>query len=250
MKKIVLALILLLVFTSCQKKSETVIGPSAEMEERSNENSKLEYYEKINSAWDENHAINGDYQGELSVGTLFTCSFVQGESNDTYLRKDWMTMTHDEEGSIFLDSRNGLDDQNLIIYGHYVYLSYDPSGTHKFTPLRLLTEENNYEENRYITLQLQNEIRTYEIAYVYYVGTYMTDDGIRHTDEGLQYYWTEYDDDYFKEYMSNVKKAALYDTGVEADRGDNLLTLQTCVENEPDLREIVIAKEISREKTR
>lgn len=250
MKKIILALALLLIFASCQKKSETVPEPDANIAEQSEEDARLAYYKEINALWDENHTFNSDYQGEISVGTLFTYPFVQGSSNDSYLRKDWKTMTHDEEGSIFLDSRNAYDDQNLIIYGHYVYLSYDPSGTHKFTPLRLLTEEENYEENKYITLQLENEIRTYQIAYVYYVGTYVTDDGVRHTEEGLQYYWTNFEDDYFQEYLKNVRKDALYDTGVEIDDNDHLLTLQTCVENKPELREIVLAKLISTESTR
>ena len=39
---------------------------------------------------------------------------------------------------------------------------------------------------------------------------------------------------------------ALYDTGVEVNKGDKLLTLQTCIDNEKDLREIVVAKEVNR----
>ncbi|MBR2578172.1 MAG: class B sortase [Erysipelotrichaceae bacterium] len=246
MKKIALALALLLALTSCKSEEKTLddISSDRPTAERS------AFYKQVNEAWDEKHGINDDYVGEVSVGNLLTCSFVQGDSNDSYLRTDWQTMEHDEEGSIFLDSRNGLDDQNLIIYGHYVYSSYEPSGTHMFTPLRLLIEEDNYEDNRYVTLQLENEIRTYEIAYVFYVDTYLSEGGIRNTEEGLQYYHTNFDEGYFSEYIRNAAKASFYDTGVKVDFTDSILTLQTCVEGNTDLREIVIARLVSTEKTR
>ena len=185
--------------------------------------------------------LNDDYIGELTVGKLFTCSVVQGETNDTYIRTDWKTMQYDEEGSVFLDYRNSLDDQNMIIYGHYVYASYDASGTHKFTPLRLLKEEENYEANRYITLQLEDEIRTYEIAMVLYVDTYVAEDGLRYTVPELQYDLTDLGD-HFDTFIVNAEAAAFYDTGIRPVKNDRLLTMQTCVEGNEDLREIVVAR--------
>ena len=40
--------------------------------------------------------------------------------------------------------------------------------------------------------------------------------------------------------------STFYDTGVSVDYNDKLLTLQTCVENHSELREIVLLKEVSR----
>lgn len=254
MKKILFLLCLLLVLCSCGQKEpeEVIIEPPVEepIEEKVEiDEAKLEEYAILNKNWDDNDAITHDFRGFIKVGNLIDLPFVQGKTNDTYLRKDWVTMNYDEEGSIFLDAANTLNDQNLIIYGHYVYKSYDASGTHKFTPLVKLLDKENYEENKYITLQLKDEIRTYEIAVVFYVDTYVVD-SIRYPKDGYIYYYPNFDEEYFNTYISNAYKDAFYDTGVKVDFNDYILTLQTCVENEPDLREIVIAKLINTEKTR
>ena len=246
MKKLITLLFIFILLCSCGKKTEEA---DAAITHEGNEASVAETYAELNKSWDENYAINNDYIGELTVGELLTCPFVQGRTNDAYLRRGWQTMNYDEEGSVFLDSRNSLDDQNLIIYGHYVYASYDASGTHKFTPLRLLTEEENYEANRYITLQLQDEIRTYEIALVLYVDTYVAEDGLRYTVPELQYDHTDFGD-YFDIFITNAEAAAFYDTGIRPVKNDRLLTLQTCVEGNEDLREIVVARLINTVNTR
>ena len=46
----------------------------------------------------------------------------------------------------------------------------------------------------------------------------------------------------FKEYVSQVKEAALYDTGVTAEYGDQLLTLSTCSYHTDNGRFIVVAR--------
>lgn len=253
MKKFLLLICVLLALCSCQNKpnKEITIEPHKDKQEEITEvdEARLEEYKVLNAAFDENYHITHDFRGFIKVGNLVDLPFVQGKSNDTYLRKDWYTMNYDEEGSIFLDSNNYLDDQNLIIYGHYVYHSYEPSGTHKFTPLDKLIDEKNYEDNKYITLQLESEIRTYEIGIVFYIDTYV-EDGVRYTYPGYVYYYPNYPDDYFDEYIKNAYDAAFYDTGVEITKEDKLLTLQTCVEGKENLREIIVAKQISIERTR
>ena len=69
-------------------------------------------------------------------------------------------------GSVFMDYRNDLDDENIIIYGHHFSPPFDPSRTRAFTPLELLMEEENYADNNKITLILDNEIREYVVAAV------------------------------------------------------------------------------------
>ena len=52
-------------------------------------------------------------------------------------------------GSIFMDYRNVLSDQNLIIYGHYFSTLYDKDvdRVKAFTPLEKLLDESNYKKN-------------------------------------------------------------------------------------------------------
>jgi len=198
------------------------------------------------SSWQNNHVINEDYITQLRFASgLIDLPVVQGESNSTYLRTDWQSLAYDDLGSIFMDAYSSLEDQNIIIYGHNVYLSYDPSGTQMFTPLHALALERNYETNKDIYLYLKNELRHYEVAYVFYCPLVKDDNGeYTKTQSGYEYYYNEYSTEEFTTFINNVKKLSLYDTGIELTASDKWLTLQTCVDDRADLRLIIIAKEI------
>lgn len=206
--------------------------------------------ELVASLWSDNSAINQDYVGTIKFESgLINLPFVQGSDNNTYYRTNWETMQYDEEGSIFMDSSNTLDDQNIILIGHYVYASYEPSGTHMFTPLAKLIDKENYDDNKYVKLYLENEVRRYEIAYVYYCELIEeTTDGetFFFTEDGYEFYYPNYTEDQFNTYLNTIKENSFYDTGVDVSYSDKLLTLQTCVENHEELREIVVLKEIDR----
>ncbi|MDY3794852.1 MAG: class B sortase [Erysipelotrichaceae bacterium] len=204
----------------------------------------------VNTLWETNRIKSDDYVGTITFESgLIDLPFVQGSDNNTYYRTDWESMKYDEEGSIFLDSSNTLDDQNLILIGHYVYASYDASGTHKFTPLAKLIDKENYENNKYVKLYLENEVRRYEIAYVYYcelIEDEYEGEKFSYTNDGFEFYYPNYTEEQFDKYIDTVKKNAFYDTGVSITYNDKLLTLQTCVENHNELREIVLLKEVDR----
>jgi sortase B len=59
------------------------------------------------------------------------------------------------------------------------------------------------------------------------------------------YYYTDLSDrDDFEYYVKNVKERALYETGVDAEWGDDLLTMSTCSYHTKNGRFIVVAKRI------
>ena len=247
-KRFLLLLALLMLLAGCSK--EAVIEEEEVIEELIEEIEEEEIaveedpfdYVFLNQLLETNREINKDYIGELWFESeLVHESVVQGATNDTYLRKNWKTGEYESSGSIFVDFRNTLEDQNIIIYGHYVYLSKDPNGDRVFTPLRFLTEEENYEDNKTFYLLLDGEIRVYEIAVVYYCQLVNNNTEAR-TD--MQYYFTNYDESYFETYKAAIQKAAFYDTGVDFGFNDKFVTLQTCVENRDDLREIILAKQV------
>ncbi len=204
----------------------------------------------VKKLWEENSAINDDYLGTIKFDSgLIEQPFVQGSDNNTYYRTNWTTMKYDEEGSVFLDSSNTLQDQNLILIGHFVYESLDPTRTHMFTPLQKLIDESNYEDNKYVKLYLENEVRDYEVAYVYYCQLIFDEyngESFYYTEDGYEFYIGNYTQAMFDNYIDNIAANAFYDTGVNIDYDDKILTLQTCVENREDLREIVVLKEIGR----
>lgn len=238
---IILIFVCLFCYKKLPKKTESKTNNIVQIEEET-KNPNINY----DFDWNFYHNKNEDFVGYLEFESgLISIPFVQGQTNDTYIRTNWETMNYDEEGSVFLDANNSLSDQNLVIYGHYIYPEYDSSRLHKFTPLEKLLKEENYEANKTVYLYLENEIRTYEVVAVYLCPINKDET----TDENLQYYWTKFDSDYFNTtYKQAVLNAEEYDTGVYFGYEDKFLTLQTCVENHSELREIVLLKEISVEK--
>lgn len=202
---------------------------------------KEEFTPQSNS-WNEKHELNNDYVGKIYFESgLIDIDFVQGETNDKYLRINWMDNTYDMEGSVFMDEDCSLDSDNITIYGHYVYPFLDASRTHKFTPLYKLID--NYEENKYIKLFLKDEVRRYIVSGVYEINL-LENEGDYYVDKDLIYYKPSFTKEYFENYINKLKEFSLVDTGVDIVHEDKLLTLQTCVENHPEKRLIVIAKQI------
>ena len=132
--------------------------------------------------WLRNKAINHDYIGNIIFdsglidlpivqatdvydrnGNLYTFYTEEGQlvedvedytGNDVYIWTNWKTREYDpygDGGSVFMDFRNNLKDQNLIIYGHHFARDFDPSGSKQFTPLDALPEEENYETKRLLS---------------------------------------------------------------------------------------------------
>lgn len=229
--------------------------------------------------WLKNKEINSDYVGEIVFDSgIINKSFVQAKStrdengnlyhfytergnlvkndedytgNDVYIWTNWKDMSYDyniEGGSVFMDYRNDLNDQNLIIYGHHFSErgGNDPKREKAFTPLEQLLESNI--KNETLKLILDNETRYYELVYVYEFNVY--DDNCL---ENMQYYRPNYnyddfenikDDDYYKNYIDNMEDYKLYDTGRHLGVDDYTLTLQTCISGrDGELFEICVFKQ-------
>ncbi len=239
------------------------------------------YNQELKNLWASNELINSDYVGQIifdseiinlpfvcpsgdvreysfydNNGNLVTdydngCEAGACSGNDVYLRTNWQTMEYDVEGTAFMDYRNSIDDQNIIIYGHHYAPSFDEARVKMFTPLELFLEQENYEKNKYLELVFENEIRKYEVVYVY---IYHLDFNDYDDYDTLQYYRTNYEFDYFnnddagyyQEYIDKIEEVKLYDTGEKLTPNDKTLTLQTCITHTPSEKQIVVCKEIER----
>ena len=235
---------------------------------------------KLVNVWKENKAINDDYIGEVLFDSgLIHESFVQAKDvydkngdfytfytqngslvtepggytgNDVYIWTYWKTGEYDYNnhgGSVWLDYRNELDDQNLIIYGHHFSVWNDETRTKAFTPLEKLLEAENYNDNKTVTLVLENEVRKYLLACVYEFDA--TQDRFY---EDFQFWRTNYnydpeldtvDKEYYQKYLNNIRSEQLYFTGVDLTTDDKTLTLQTCISGHTgELFEICVFKEV------
>ena len=224
--------------------------------------------------WLKNKAINPDYVGEIVFDSgLVSLSFVQAKDvydhegkpyvfyaqdgsvineineytgNDVYIWKNWKNGEYDryeEGGSIFMYYRNSLNDQNLIIYGHHFARDFDPSGNKQFTPLDILLKEENYEKNSTLKLILDNEIRSYQVCAVLILNA-KDEKHLQIARPDLNYdLEVEYDPEFVHEYITLIDQLSVYHTGTQIDGHDRFLTLITCIEHQPDLRQAVICRE-------
>ncbi|MCM1173859.1 MAG: class B sortase [Blautia sp.] len=143
---------------------------------------------------------------------------------------------YDRNGSLFLDAECDIvhRNTNLIIYGHHMR-----SGK-MFGNLNKYSSESYYKEHPTIQFDTIYEKGTYQIMYVFRSKIY-------NEDEIVFKYYQFFDAVSEKEFTSNMQEMAalsLYDTGVTADFGDELLTLSTCDNSETDGRFVVVARRI------
>ena len=69
---------------------------------------------------------------------------------------------------------------------------------------------------------------------------------VAYSEQGFKYYHFVHAEsaEAFDEYIAQCKALALYDTGVTAEYGDQLITLSTCEYSRPNGRMVVVAKKI------
>ena len=232
----------------------------------------------LRAMWLSNKEINEDYVGQIIFDSgLIDLPFVQAKStiredgepyrffaadgtlvedpyayngNDVYIWTSWKTGEYDryeEGGSVFMDYRNYLKDQNIIIYGHHFARDWDPEGKKQFTPLDVLLSEENYESNKTLRLILDNEIRSYVVTNVFTIDI--------EDDYESQIIRTDMNEDlsgnpeprFFREYIDYMDRISRYDSGEMLSDNDRILTLITCLEHQPQYRQIVVCKEVSDE---
>lgn len=160
---------------------------------------------------------------------------MQTANNEYYLDHNY-NQEYDKNGSLFLDKDCDVvhRNTNLIIYGHHM-----KSGK-MFGNLNQYSSEDYCKKHSTIQFDTIYEKGTYEVMYVFRSRIY-------NEDEIVFKYYQFLDAASEKEFNSNMQEMAalsLYDTGVTASYGDQLLTLSTCDNSEQDGRFVVVAKRV------
>ncbi|MCM1145061.1 MAG: class B sortase, partial [Lachnoclostridium sp.] len=143
---------------------------------------------------------------------------------------------YDKNGTLFLDADCDIvhRNTNLIIYGHHM-----KSGK-MFGNLNKYSSESYYKEHSKIQFDTIYEKGSYEVMYVFRSRIYNEDEIV------FKYYQflDAVSEQEFNSNMQEMEAISLYDTGVTASYGDELLTLSTCDNSEEDGRFVVVAKRI------
>ena len=180
---------------------------------------------------------NPEVVGWLEIeGTNISYPVCQADNNDYYL-----THSYKKEkvtgGSLFLDKDYDftIPSSNLLIYGHR-----NTKGL-LFEDLIKYQDKDFYNDHKTIRFTTATEDSTYEVMAAFNSRVYYQDE----TNVFRYYYFvnaenkSEYD-----EFVENCKKSSLYETGVTAEYGDQLLTLSTCEYSQKDGRFAVVARKI------
>ena len=160
---------------------------------------------------------------------------MQTNNNEYYLDHN-MNQEKDRNGALFLDKDCDVVKRstNLIIYGHHM-----KSGR-MFGNLDDYESEKYYKKHPLIQFDTIYEKGTYEIMYVFRSRVYNEGEVV------FKYYQFIdcYSEQEFNSNMQEMAALSLYDTGVTAEYGDQLLTLSTCDSTVDDGRFVVVAKKI------
>lgn len=136
-------------------------------------------------------------------------------------------------GSLFLDANCRPEGECALIYGHNMN---DSTMFGHLSDYQTLEYAQTHPVIHFDTL---DELRDYEVIGAFFSRIYRTDE------QGVfrYYYYTDLSDPaVFEEYVDQVRAASLYDTGVETEYGDRILTLSTCSGHTRDGRFVVVAR--------
>ncbi len=191
---------------------------------------------------------NNDFIGWLTINdTHIDYPVVQTkEDEEYYLRRNFekQSATH---GTLFVDASSNLgiynptikeyDEEyttNIIIYGHNM-----KAGT-MFHDILKYEDYDFYKEHKTFTFDTVYEDGVYEVIAAFRSQIYNEED------TNFKYYQfvQANNQEEFDYYVDNCKRLTPYDTEIDAEYGDVLLTLSTCSYHTDEGRYVVVAKKI------
>lgn len=177
---------------------------------------------------------NADFFGWLSIdGTNIDYPVMYSPDRPEYYLNRAFDGSDSNSGSLFIDGACPADGNYYLIYGHHM------RNKTMFGQLPMYADKSYYEEHQTIHFDTLYEQREYQVIAVFYSRIYEKNEaGV------FRYYeYTDLSDqEVFDEFIRQVKTAAIYDTGLSAEYGDELIALSTCNYHTEDGRFVVVAK--------
>ena len=169
-------------------------------------------------------------------GAVLSLPVMQTVDNEYYLTHGF-NQENDKNGCIFMDCNCDAlkPSDNLILYGHHMM-----SGN-MFGNLVKYEDYNFYLTHKTFKFDTIYEHGEYEVMFAFRTSL--------KTDDDISFKYYQFIDangaEEFNSYMNEMASMSLYDTGVTAVWGDQLLTLSTCVYEEKNGRFAVVARKIN-----
>ena len=178
---------------------------------------------------------NDDIIGWVEIeNTDINYPVLQAEDNDFYMNHNYKG-EFSTAGAIFLDKDYNwnIPSSNLLIYGHNM------KNSTMFQNLLNYNSIDFYNEHPIIRFTTLQEDAEYEILGAFYSKVYFKNDT-----NVFKYYKfiNAQNENEYNDFVQNVKKSSLYDTGITANYGEQLITLSTCSYHTADGRFVVVGK--------
>lgn len=183
------------------------------------------------------YGMNDDMFGWISIkGLTFNYPVMHTPEDEEYYLRRGFDREYSRNGVPFMDADCQTDCGNYLIYGHNIN-----NGT-MFAQLLAYEEEAFWKEHPVISFDTLYEEGEYEVMSVFYSRVFY-----RYETDVFRFY--EYHDltdpEVFREYVDQVKALSLYDMGVDAAYGDELITLITCSYGTKHERFVIVARKQS-----
>ena len=188
--------------------------------------------------YEELYRQNSDLAGWLRIdGTVIDYPVMYTpEDQNYYLHLDF-DENESVNGTLFIQYPWHAGNNNTIIHGHHM-----KDGS-MFGGLDRYADETYGREHSILHFDSLTEEGEYELVAAFYSRVYTDEDG----SDVFRYY------DYpalsrqanYEYFVAEVKAAALYDTGITPEYGEQLITLSTCEYHVQDGRFVVVARRIN-----
>lgn len=210
--------------------------------EASEENDELEMVDidgvKVQKKFEQLYRDNHDFIGWLAIEdtnvdypVMYTPN--DSENGEYYIHRDYERQ-YSSAGLPFVDANCEIEPatDNLIIYGHNM------NSGKMFHDILQYENKEFYESHKTFTFDTIYGNGTYEVVAMFY--------GQILPEESKEFKYYEFvnagNEEEFFNYVDNVKKMSVIDTGVEVEYGDKLITLSTCAYHVKDGRFAVVAR--------
>lgn len=188
--------------------------------------------------YSELYAQNSDMVGWIKIeDTNINYPVVQSVDSPDFYLKHGFDKSYSDYGCPYVQENCDVQfpSDNIVIYGHHM-----KNGS-MFADLEKFKTEEFWQSHKTFTFDTLTDHHVYEIVAVFKTVVY-TD-----SPESFKYYrfvdaTSESD---FDEFIAKCKDLSLYDTGVDAEYGDKLVTLSTCEYSRTNGRLVVVGKLIA-----
>ncbi len=217
--------------TTTEAVVETTERPKTEEELRREANiaERLAVYEKLDEE-------NEDFYGWLTIPDTvidYPVMFTP-EDPEYYLNRNFEGEKSASGVPFLTGVTNTETTYNYLIHGHNM------KNKTMFSTLLKYETEKYYQEHPVIYFDTETEVGEYQVVAACRTRIF------RVNEDGFRYYnYVNIEtEEQFNEYMDGICDLALYDTGVEVEFGDELITLSTCAYHVENGRFIVVAKKL------